>query len=279
MNAAAGSAPGGRLDAALDSPIIGMSPWIIFSVLVGPGRYELAVSLALAVAVLLVVLGRVLRRGRSVKILEVSDIAFFAVLAVIGVMASPGTLHWLETYAGELSNLALVLIAFGSMAAGTPFTLQYAQERVGREYWDSPEFRRANQVITGAWGLAFLVSAIAGGYGDLVLHNPNNLWTGWVIQIAAIVMAVSFTEWYPQVVRSRRSDGHPPPVRHLLTPLAGLLIPMGVLALVFDASASWFGVALIILGVVLARAIGKDAEMTRLRGGHSREKRQGRRLR
>ncbi|MFD3438100.1 hypothetical protein ACFWU3_11420 [Streptomyces sp. NPDC058685] len=279
MNAAAGSAPGGRLDAALENPVVGMSPWIIFSVLVGPGRFELAVGLALAVVLLLVVLGRVLHRGRSVKLLEVADIVFFAALAVIGAVASEGTLNWLETYAGELSNLALVVIAFGSMAAGMPFTLQYARERVGKEYWDSPEFRHANQVITGAWGLAFLVAAIAGGFGDLVLHNPNNLWTGWVIQIAAIVVAVSFTEWYPQVVRSRRSDGHPPPVRHLLTPLAGLLIPMGILALVFDASASWFGVALIILGVVLARAIGKDAEMTRLRPGHSRDKRQGRRLR
>ncbi|WP_327684339.1 hypothetical protein [Streptomyces sp. NBC_00467] len=279
MNAAAGSAPGGRLEAALENPVVGMSPWIIFSVLVGPGRFELAVGLALAVVVLLVVLGRVLLRGRSVKLLEVADIVFFAALAVIGAVASEGTLHWLETYAGELSNLALVVIAFGSMAVGMPFTLQYARERVGKEYWDSPEFRHANQVITGVWGLAFLVAAIAGGFGDLVLHNPNNLWTGWVIQIAAIVVAVSFTGWYPQVVRSRRSDGHPPPVRHLLTPLAGLLIPMGILALVFDASASWFGVALIILGVVLARAIGKDAEMTRLRGGHSRDKRQGRRLR
>ncbi|MER7662234.1 MULTISPECIES: hypothetical protein [unclassified Streptomyces] len=279
MNAAAGSAPGGRLDAALESPVVGMSPWIIFSVVVGPGRYGLAVGLALAVAVLLVLLGRVLSRGRSVKLLEVADIVFFAVLAAIGTVASAGTLTWLETYAGELSNLALVLIAFGSMAAGMPFTLQYARERVGKEYWDSPAFRHANQVITGVWGLAFLVAAIAGGFGDLVLHNPNNLWTGWVIQIAAIVVAMSFTEWYPRVIRSRQSDRHPPPVRHLLTPLAALLIPMGIVTLVFDASASWFGVGLIILGVVLARAIGKDAEMTRLRAGHSREKRQGRRLR
>ncbi len=273
MNAAAGMASGGRLGGMLESPFVGMSPWIIFSVLVGPGRYEFAVGVALGLAVLIFVLGRVVHRGSAVKLLEITDIVFFALLAGIGIAASPDTLHWLETYAGELSNLALVVIAFGSLAVGMPFTMQYARESVGREHWNSPQFLRANQVITGAWGLAFLIAAIAGGFGDLVLHNPNNLWTGWIIQIAAIVAAMSFTEWYPRVVRSRHSTGvSSPPVRHLLTPLAGLLIPVGVVVLIFDAAAAWFGVGLILVGVVLARAINKDKGMTGPRGAHSRRK-------
>ncbi|WP_327323511.1 hypothetical protein OG735_14075 [Streptomyces sp. NBC_01210] len=278
MKAVAGTAPGGRLAAALESPIVAMSPWIIFSVLVGPGRFELAVGLALAVSVALLIAARMLYRGTSLKILEVSDVVFFAVLTAVGAASSPGTHTWLETYAGEISNLALVVIAFGSMAVRVPFTVQYGRERVSPEYWRSREFLRINYVITGVWGTAFLVAAVAGGFGDLVLHNADNLWTAWIIQIGAIVTALSFTEWYPQVVRSRNGTGEPPPVRNLLIPLAGLIIPVGVVSLIFDAAASWFGVGLIFIGIILARAINKDAEMTPPGAGHPRRRRSNRRL-
>ncbi|MER5323725.1 hypothetical protein [Streptosporangium roseum] len=197
------SQAGGKLVGVLDDPVVGMAPWIIFSVLVGPGRFELSVVLALAVSVLLIVANRVVRRGASLKLLEVADVVFFAALAAVGLAASADTRRWLETYAGEVSNIALVLIAFGSMALRTPFTLQYAREQVDRAHWHSPDFLRTNYVVTGVWGLAFLVAAVAGGYGDLVLRDPDNLWTGWIIQIAAIIAAVRFTAWYPGVVRAR----------------------------------------------------------------------------
>ncbi|HUR04524.1 MAG TPA: hypothetical protein VM347_18410 [Nonomuraea sp.] len=192
----------------LDNPVVGMAPWIIFSVLVGPGRFELSVLLALAVSILLIVANRVVRRGASMKLLEVADVVFFAALTAVGLVASAGTRRWLETYAGEVSNIALVLIAFGSMAVRMPFTLQYAREQVDRAYWHSPHFLRTNYVITGVWGLAFLVAAVTGGYGDLVLRDPDNLWTGWIIQIAAIIAAVRFTAWYPGVVRTRVQREH-----------------------------------------------------------------------
>ncbi|TQK44512.1 hypothetical protein FBY35_6021 [Streptomyces sp. SLBN-118] len=280
MKAASSTAPGGRLAAALESPFVGMSPWIVFSVLVGPGRFGLAVGLALGLSVAVFCAARRLYRGASLKILEVADVLFFAVLAVVGVASSPATHRWLETYAGEISNLMLVVIAFASMAVRVPFTMQYGRERVGPEYWKSPEFLHINYVITGVWGTAFLVAALAGGFGDLVLHNPDNLWTAWIIQIAAMVTAMSFTEWYPQVVQARtHGAGTPPPVRNLLTPLAALIIPVGVVSLIFDAAASWFGVGLILIGVILARAINKDVEMTPRGGEHPPRKRSPWRLR
>ncbi|MGW5687245.1 hypothetical protein [Nonomuraea sp. NPDC003754] len=205
MNAQARGKPTG----VLDNPAVGMAPWIIFSVLVGPGRFESAVMLALAASLFLIVAARIARPGSSWKLLEVATVLFFAVTAMVGGAASEDTRRWLETYAGEMSNIALTLIAFGSMAARRPFTLQYAREKVDRAYWNSPVFLRTNYVITGVWGLAFLVAAIAGLFGDLVLRDPDNIWTGWIIQIAAIVGAVRFTQWYPDVVRARIRDRGP----------------------------------------------------------------------
>lgn len=250
-----------RLSKLLESPLIGMSPWIAMSIFVGPGRFELAVGISLAIAVAIVVAGRINRRGSSFKILEVSDVVFFAALAVIGIFASPGMHRWLETYSGEVSNIALMVIALGSMAVGVPFTLQYAREQVPREVWNEPMFLRTNYYITGAWGAAFGVAAIAGAYGDLVLHNPNNLWAGWIIQIAAIIAALQFTRWYPDVVRARvrRERGQPgppePPLSDLLIPLAGFLTPVGVLVLAFSAGPVWLGIALIVVGALLVKSL------------------------
>ncbi|WP_414507409.1 hypothetical protein [Streptomyces sp. NEAU-L66] len=259
-------AAGGRLSQFLDSPVIGMSPWIAMSVIVGPGRFELAVAVALALAVALVIVGRIRRPGSSFKILEIADVVFFAVMAVIGIFASPGAYRWLEDYAGEVANIALMAIALGSMACRVPFTLQYAREQVPREYWNEPRFLRTNYYITGAWGAAFAVAAMAGAYGDLVLHNSNNLWTGWIIQIGAIIAALQFTEWYPDVVRARslrerNLPGPPePPVSGFLIPLAGYLTPVGILVLAFGAGPVWLGVVLIVLGVVLAKSLSRPKE-------------------
>ncbi|MFI1281187.1 hypothetical protein ACH4U5_10585 [Streptomyces sp. NPDC020858] len=244
----------------LENPVVGMAPWILFSLLVGPGRFEIAVCVALAAVVTLIVLSRLVNRGTSWKLLELADVVFFAALAVIGALASEGTLRWLETYAGEVANVTLAVIAFGSMAVGMPFTIQYAREQVDPALWHTPGFVRTNYVITGVWGLAFLVAALAGAYGDLVLHNPNNIWTGWIIQILAIVAALKFTVWYPDVVRARATreatgqGPEPPRLAGLLLPLAGLLVPIGIAVLIFD-DMWWLGVALIVAGSLLTKSL------------------------
>ncbi|MFE7774786.1 hypothetical protein ACFU5O_12940 [Streptomyces sp. NPDC057445] len=259
MKAVADSAGGKWLAGALDSPVVGMAPWIIFSILAGPGRFGLAVGLALAVSVVMVVAGRILHPGTSLKILEVADVVVFTALAIVGALADEGTHVWLETYADEVANIALVLIAFGSMAVLVPFTLQYAHERVDPVLWDSPAFKRTNYVITGVWGLAFLAAAVTGGYGDLVLHNPDNIWTEWIIQILAIIAALRFTEWYPDYARAKARGEPTPPISGLLLPLAGLLIPIGVAVLIFEDS-TWLGIALIVAGVLATKALRDDSK-------------------
>ncbi|MEU9302615.1 hypothetical protein [Streptomyces sp. NPDC048269] len=259
MRTEANSTGSNPVSGFLENPVVGMAPWIVFSLLVGPGRFEIAVGIALATALALIALSRLVNRGTSWKLLELADVVFFTALAAIGATASPDTLRWLETYAGEVANITLTVIAFGSMAVGMPFTLQYAREQVDPAYWHTPGFIRTNYLITAVWGLAFLVAALAGAYGDLVLHNPNNIWTGWIIQILAMVAALRFTVWYPQVVRARATHDatgpEPPHLAGLLLPLAGLLVPIGIAVLVFDDNAWWLGIALMLTGGVLTKAL------------------------
>ncbi|WP_338673211.1 hypothetical protein V1460_09055 [Streptomyces sp. SCSIO 30461] len=260
MAAVADSAVGRWLAGFLEQPVVGMAPWILFAVLSGPGRFEIAVLISLGISIVFVVLGRLLHPGTSFKILEVADVVFFAVLAIIGATASEGTHQWLETYADEVANVALAVIAFGSMAARVPFTVQYAREQVDRQYWDTPAFMRTNYLITAVWGLIFLTAAVSGGVGDLVIREPDNIWTSWIVPILAIIIAIRFTEWYPDRVRARaRGSDDLPTASGFLFPLVGLLIPVGIVVLIVEDT-MWLGIALIVIGVLGARVLKPDSD-------------------
>ncbi|PRH80245.1 hypothetical protein C6N75_05035 [Streptomyces solincola] len=244
----------------LNNSVVGMLPWMVFSLVSGPGRYGYGVIAALAAALALLALRHATGQDAAMGVTEPTAVAVFAALGVLGLTAPENIVRWLESYAGEVTNLTVVLLCLVSLAVRAPLTLPYARQKCDRDLWREPDFLRTNRVITAAWALAFLSATVADACGDLILHNPDNLWTGWLVQAAAFVTAARFTEWYPAVVRSRMGTGeHEPPVRDLLLPFVGLLIPAGILSLVFDGGPRYFSVGLIVVGVVLARALRKDA--------------------
>jgi hypothetical protein len=237
-----------------DSPLAGLSPWIVFSLVSGEDRLEIAALASLAVATAFFAAGRL--RKQSVKILEVFDMVFFAALAIVIAVASDSAYDWLELWSGEVANVALAVFAVGSIAIRFPFTLQYARETTPKELWDNPVFLHVNYVLTWVWAIAFVIGAASGAYGDAVLDDSDNLWTGWVIQTAALIVAAQFTAWYPRraraeaAIRAGRQPEEPPPsVYGLLSGLTVWVTITGILALSFDAAPTWLGVAFIVLGV------------------------------
>lgn len=252
------------IDRILGNPITGFLPWIVLAVIEGPGRIALACAVALAMSALFLILEKV--RGSSPKALSFVDVAAFGAFLIGSLVASPGTTNWLETWFGEIANIVLVLFVAVSLLIRQPFTLQYAKEETPEEYWDSPVFLRVNYVITGVWGLAFLGAAIAGWYGDAVLHSDNNLWTGWVLQIFASLIAVAFTEWYPDYGTAKALEAAglptdpPPPVEDFLAQLTTYLVIIGIISLVFDGGPSSLGVGLIVAGGVGTGFLRKRAE-------------------
>ncbi len=242
-----------------------MVPWILLGVFEGPGRTPWAVLAALVFAIGFVLIDRI--RGRSMKLLNVVSVVYFAVLLVVVNVVSAAGLEWIEVWLGEISNITLTVIAVGSILVRMPFTLQYAREQTPREFWDSPAFLRINDVITGFWGLAFLVSSVSGFYGDFVLGDNNNLWTGWIIQTGAMLVAVQFTAWYPDYATARaveRQGGVPdqpaPPVLEMITPLTAWFVPIGIISLVADAAPDWLGIAFIVVGVALGLALRREVD-------------------
>ncbi len=245
---------GHLVDVVLANPLVGLSPWIVYSLIEGGGRLEESSAIAFGVALAVVLVGML--RGSRPKLLEWTDTVFFAALAIIVAVASEDTHAWLERWSGEVANLALVAIAIGSIVVRQPFTLAYAKESAPPELWDNPLFLRTNYVITWVWAIAFVIEAASGFVGDLVLDDSNNLWTGWVIQTLPLIWAAQFTIWYPQRVRAlgERARGDSvavPPVADFLAHCSPWLTVIGVIVLAMGGAPWWIGVAFIVAGVLL----------------------------
>lgn len=259
---AAGGTTGRRsiIDVVMGNPLVGLSPWILYSIIEGPGRLEVSAAAALGLALLILVINWL--RGMSPKMLEWADVVYFGVLAVLVAFASAGTLSWLELWGGEVANIALVVIALGSILVRQPFTLQYAREDVPEEVQSTPEFMRVNYLISWVWVIAFGIEAASGLYGDAVLDNSNNIWTGWIVQTLPMIMAAQFTIWYParlEAVREGRSETAPG-TRELLSTLTPWLTVIGVLTLFVGGTPEWVSIAFIVVGVLLTKFLSDDRD-------------------
>ncbi|WKG04230.1 hypothetical protein [Mycolicibacterium sp. HK-90] len=199
------------LDAFLDSPLSGIAPWALMAILAGPGRYEIAVTSALGLSVLVLVL--TWRRDIPVHVLEGLGVAYFVVLAVVGLVASSGQKAWLEMWSGEVTNASLALMALLSLLLGRPYTTAYARDVTPPEHWDTPLFTRTNMVVTAVWAGAFGFSAAVGFLGDVLYGSTDNFWTGWILQLAALFFAVAVTEFYPGYARAKAAAHAAHPVQ------------------------------------------------------------------
>jgi hypothetical protein len=181
---------------------LGFVPWIVFSIVSGPSTWEWAALAALVCSLVLVVPDW--RRTRSMSVLDAAGIAFFAVMAVLALALDRASLQPLEDRAQLLSSVVIAVVAFGSLAVGRPFTEYYAKQTTPREYWQSPDFRRINRVLTAVWGGVFVLVALCdaaagwwGGSSDLF---------NWVLPVILLVAAVKVTSWYPDHVTGGHDD-------------------------------------------------------------------------
>lgn len=132
--------------------LLGFSPWILFGLTAGPAGTALAAAAGLAASLLLCLYDRL---RTSLKAPELVAAAFFA-----GMLAADAYgWRWPGEHAGLAVHLALTAMAFGSLAAGRPFTLQYARDYCPRELWDLPQFVAVNRAMTALWGVLFAVAS------------------------------------------------------------------------------------------------------------------------
>jgi all-trans-retinol 13,14-reductase len=177
--------------------LVGFLPWIIFGAL---GSQWPSAALILSLAASAVAVARQVYT-HSLKILDAVTLVFFVFIAV-GLIAFRWT--FLATYMTLIVNLTLMALAWGSLIAGAPFTIQYAREQTPPEVWHTPLFIRINQAITAVWGLDFFLSALI----SLYRHATGDAGLAW--RFASVVLSAAaalFTVYFPDWCRARAALG------------------------------------------------------------------------
>ena len=134
--------------------LTGFLPLIAYGVLAGSSLQSVVTALGVGVIVTIIAGIYDLKKG---MILSWATLVLFAALfTAVGVLG----MTWILPGISMLIYAGLALVAFGSILAKTPFTLQYAREMVDRKLWENPVFIRVNVLMTGVWGRIFMINLI-----------------------------------------------------------------------------------------------------------------------
>ncbi len=188
-----GPAAGRSKFAGILGVLTGFVPWGVYWIAAGLG----SVSIALVGRLMVSTIQNAARlRRRNYKALELVTLIYSLLDVAVTLVA--GSLL-LRTYGDVCVNGALALMAFGSLAAGSPFTYQYARESWPKEYWQDPTFRRTNEIITSVWGIAFSLACV-GACLARAWPDHSGLFLGVVpaiVNLVAAVFSMVFPEWFP----------------------------------------------------------------------------------
>lgn len=254
------------LDSFLDSPLSGIAPWILLSVVGSPGHYEAAIAIAFGFSFLVLWAGH--RRSDRLHSLTLFGVIFFGVLLVVRVLVGSDIETWLSTWTGEMSNIALTAFAVTTLVVRRPFTLSYAKDMTPEEFWDTPGFRRTNFIVTAVWAAAFALTAVFGFIGIVLLQDADNYWTGWILQLGATFFAVAFTDVYPDYVGAkldREAGVSTEPIPSLLPIVDWIpmyVVVVGVIGWVIDEVDDWLAITLIAAGAIGSAVVRRFAPAT-----------------
>jgi hypothetical protein len=176
--------------------LLGLAPWILFTVIaghIGAGAVGYAALAACLGSLVLAIRGA---RATGVNLIDVAGVVTFGVLAVAGLTTSHHVQHLLVDYGRGGAALILATVMLVSVAT-VPFTEQFARAHVDRRYWGSPVFRAVNRRISLLW--AGLIYVMAIGHitsGFLADHgeNPRNLLLNWVVPVLVVLYGLKQTE-------------------------------------------------------------------------------------
>jgi hypothetical protein len=159
-------------------------PWIAFMTLADTYgvRWVALVSAAIAAAVA--------ARG-GFKLLDLKSALFFLLLFAAAFLVPDA---WLTAWAPVISSAAIFLIVAMTIVIGRPFTTPYAKRMTPPEVWDSPVFKRANQVISLGWAVGFGIALAAAIW--TALTAVGRPWLQPTAQIAGIIGPLLFQNWY-----------------------------------------------------------------------------------
>ncbi|MBI5079869.1 MAG: NAD(P)/FAD-dependent oxidoreductase, partial [Chloroflexi bacterium] len=182
-------------------------PWIIFWSLSGAGLWTAALTAGVIASL---ILNGWRASQRNLKTMEVITLIYFVIhFTITLIFNSP----FFKDYGVILNSLTLALMAFGSMLAKSPFTYQYARDDWDKAYWGDPNFLLINQIISGVWGVIFVINAALGGVAVFALSGSTLLLTVILPNVLiglGIFFSAKFPDWFLRIGIQRIIEAREP---------------------------------------------------------------------
>jgi hypothetical protein len=176
--------------------LLGFLPWILFGIMAGPPLTRLEMALAVSLTAGLALGFNQLRKG---FFLAWGSLLFFSLSLILVVFLKN---LWVIEHMDVLARGTLAAIAWASIIAGRPFTLQYARESVPEAYWRTPEFIHTGYFISLVWGIIFLIALGASLFRPYLEQLAS--WLYPLLATGTMFLGILFTQWYVQRVRRAR---------------------------------------------------------------------------
>jgi hypothetical protein len=160
--------------------------WVLFTVLAEHGTLKLAAIASLVIAIAVTLYST--RGGGSLKMLDLAAIATFIAFAILAFVGDHSLTHFLTRYARAIAAALLAILVLGSLLF-TPFTEQYARERVPKRFWGSPEFKATNRKLTLLWAGVFALMTCSHIIAGAIDKPVTNIIFNWVIPIYLVLHA------------------------------------------------------------------------------------------
>ncbi len=183
------------------SMLFGFAPWIVYWVLVGNVPFATAVLVALAIAVAVLVIGRV--TGRPGRTLETGSVATFLVLTVLtSTLSDSFVQRWIQ----PLGNAGIFLVALISLLIGKPFVREFAAAEQPADVVKTELFGRITSLLTWVWIAAFAGMTVSSAIPAIVQSNatildtktPLSFMCYWVIPFSLLGVAVLASRLLPE---------------------------------------------------------------------------------
>jgi hypothetical protein len=162
------------------------APWVVFTVLAQHTSLKLASIAALAGAIVIAWPGI---QARQPKVLEVGAIAGFIVFLIASLVLSHHDGTDVARYARGIAAGMLGLIALGSLMF-TPFTEQYAREKVPERFWNSPQFHAMNRKFTLIWAGVFFAMIPFHIVAGAIDTKPAEIICNWIIPGGLVILGM-----------------------------------------------------------------------------------------
>jgi hypothetical protein len=189
--------------------LFGFAPWIVYWVLVGNVPFVAAVSVALAIAVTGLVVGRATRTpGRA---LEIGAVGTFLVLTAVTLLLRRS---FIEQWALPLSDAGIFLVVLTGGLTGKPFVHEFVTAGQAPGVVESDLFGQITRRLTWIWVAVFGAMTVSSAIppivqGDATIldtKTPVSFLCYWVIPVALFGLGALATQILPDRMTAGAGD-------------------------------------------------------------------------